>query len=192
MLVYVTALSADIAAGDESRGPPQAAGEIRIFDLPLSGWYWQIGPAPGQALRDMRTSLSLVGATLPPLGADAPRRPGDRDPHRLCHGTGRAAFCGSVEREVIIADDTTYTITLAGPSEEITADVRSFSIAITLTFALLGMALALSTLFQIRFGLLPLQRLRAALAGVRRGGGGGDRRGLSAVISRRSPRRSIC
>jgi signal transduction histidine kinase len=165
MLVYVTALSADVAAGDESRGA-QAAGDP-YFDLPLSGWYWQIA-RPGQALRDMRTSLSLVGATLPRLGAEAPEDP--ETGIRIGYITGPdERLLRVVEREVIIADDTTYTITVAGPSEEITSDVRSFTIAITLTFVLLGLALALSTLFQIRFGLRPLQRLRAALAGVRRG-----------------------
>ncbi len=165
MLVYVTALSADIAAGDESRGA-QAAGDP-YFDLPLSGWYWQIA-RPDQALRDMRTSLSLVGATLPPLGADAPEDP--ETGIRIGYATGPdERLLRVVEREVIIADDTTYTITVAGPSEEITSDVRAFTLAITLTFALLGLALALSTLFQIRFGLRPLQRLRGALVGVRRG-----------------------
>ncbi len=165
LLVYVTALSADLAADAESRGA-QAAGDP-FFDLPLSGWYWQIA-RPGEALRDMRTSLSLVGATLPSLNAAA-----ENDPES---GIRRGYATGPdnrklrvIERDIRIGEDTHYVISVAGPSDEIASDVRGFTVAISLTFALLGLALALSTLLQIRFGLSPLQRLRAALIGVRRG-----------------------
>lgn len=165
LLVYVTALSADIAAGDESRGA-QAAGDP-FFDLPLSGWYWQIAQ-PGAALRDIRTSLSLVGSTLPALGDDAEFDPESGIRRGYAQGPDQRAL-RLIERDIRIDNDTLYVISVAGPSDEIDADVRGFTLAISLTFAALGLALALSTLLQIRFGLSPLQRLRAALIGVRRG-----------------------
>ena len=40
--VYLRALVADVATPEENAGKfPQSIGE-RLFDLPLSGWYWQV------------------------------------------------------------------------------------------------------------------------------------------------------
>ena len=47
--------------------------------------------------------------------------------------------------------------------------MRRFTAALTITFALLGAALGATILFQIRFGLRPLLKLRGALAAIRRG-----------------------
>jgi signal transduction histidine kinase len=166
MLVYVTALAADLAEGEGGQRSAPAAGDP-YFDLPLSGWYWQISQ-PGQSLRDLRTSLSLIGSTLPALGEDA-----ERDPET---GIRRGYAPGPddrilriVERDISLRGGERFVIAVAGPDDEITYDVRSFTIAITITFGLLGLALALSTLLQIRFGLRPLKKLRTALVSVRGG-----------------------
>jgi signal transduction histidine kinase len=166
MLVYVTALAADLGTGGTEQRSTPAAGDP-YFDLPLSGWYWQISQ-PGQSLRDLRTSLSLIGSTLPALDERA-----ERDPET---GIRRGYAPGPddrilriVEREIILWSGDEFVISVAGPDDEITSDVRAFSIAIIVTFGLLGAALALSTLLQIRFGLRPLKRLRSALVSVRSG-----------------------
>lgn len=164
MLVYVTALAADLASGPEGARPD--AGDP-YFDLPLSGWYWQIA-SPGQALRDIRTSFSLIGATLPALGEDAQFDPETGVRRGYARGPDDREL-RVIERAIDLGEGGVQIVTVAGPSEEIAYDVRSFSIALAATFGLLGLALALSTLLQIRFGLQPLQRLRAALVGVRRG-----------------------
>jgi len=166
MLVYVTALAADLAAGENEQRAAPAAGDP-YFDLPLSGWYWQVSQ-PGQSLRDLRTSLSLIGSTLPALDATA-----EHDPET---GIRRGYAIGPddrmlriVERDITLGGEEEFVVAVAGPDDEIASDVRSFSIAITVTFGLLGIALALSTLLQIRFGLRPLKRLRTALISVRSG-----------------------
>ncbi|TVR09707.1 MAG: sensor histidine kinase [Salinarimonadaceae bacterium] len=164
MLVYVTALAADLAAGPE-QGRPDAGDPY--FDLPLSGWYWQIS-SPGQALRDISTSFSLIGATLPPLGEDAQVDPETGVRRGYARGPDDQEL-RVIERAIDLGEGGVQIITVAGPSEEIAYDVRSFSIALSATFGLLGLALALSTLLQIRFGLRPLRGLRGALVGVRRG-----------------------
>jgi signal transduction histidine kinase len=58
---------------------------------------------------------------------------------------------------------------VAGPADEIEGAVRDFIFALTVTFALLGLALGFTTLLQIRFGLRPLANLRAGLGAIRRG-----------------------
>jgi hypothetical protein len=64
--VYLRAMVADVAAPEESPDKfPQTVSEP-LFDLPLSGWYWQVtrldAPTP-----DVRSSRSLWDATLPHL-----------------------------------------------------------------------------------------------------------------------------
>src|SRR5262249_41094235 len=64
--VYLRTLVADVAAPEEDAGQvPQSVGAA-LFDLPLSGWYWQVArldaPTP-----DVRSSRSLWDATLPHL-----------------------------------------------------------------------------------------------------------------------------
>ena len=166
MLVYVTALTADLAAGGNEQRSAPAAGDP-YFDLPLSGWYWQVSQ-PGQSLRDIRTSLSLIGSTLPSLDSDAQHDPDTGI--RRGYATGPDdRMLRIIERDILLGSDEAFLIAVAGPDDEIAYDVRSFSIAIVVTFGLLGIALALSTLLQIRFGLRPLKRLRSALVSVRSG-----------------------
>ena len=64
--VYLRTLVADVAAPEENVDKfPQSIGEP-LFDLPLSGWYWQVtrldAPTP-----DVRSSRSLWDARLPHL-----------------------------------------------------------------------------------------------------------------------------
>src|SRR3954471_16379022 len=64
--VYLRSLVADVATPEENAGKfPQSIGEP-LFDLPLSGWYWQVtrldAPTP-----DVRSSRSLWDGALPHL-----------------------------------------------------------------------------------------------------------------------------
>src|SRR2546425_11416796 len=64
--VYLRTLVADVATPDENSGKfPQSIGEP-LFDLPLSGWYWQVTrlDAPTPAGRPARP---LWGRAPPPL-----------------------------------------------------------------------------------------------------------------------------
>src|ERR1700694_3415679 len=65
--VYLRTLVADVASPDEgSEKFPQSLGGP-LFELPLSGWYWQVTrldtPKPG-----VRASRSLWDSALPRLG----------------------------------------------------------------------------------------------------------------------------
>src|SRR5260370_36038833 len=64
--VYLRTLVADVASPDEGSDKfPQSLGEP-LFDLPLSGWYWQVtrldAPKP-----EVRASRSLWDSSLPGL-----------------------------------------------------------------------------------------------------------------------------
>src|SRR5262245_1926610 len=64
--VYLRTLVADVATPDEAGERfPQSLGEP-LFELPLSGWYWQVTRLdPSRA--EVRSSRSLWDSTLPHL-----------------------------------------------------------------------------------------------------------------------------
>lgn len=165
LLVYANTLASNLVApGDPDRdlGP---IGDPR-FELPLSGWYWQVA-RPNAKPREIRSSKSLFGGQLPSLTPDATERFG-----QIRRGYGKAPderAMRIIERDIDLGEDGRFIIRVAGPADEIDTDVRRFLVALTVTFLLLGMALGFSTLLQIRFGLQPLANLRSALGAIRRG-----------------------
>src|SRR4051812_5360139 len=167
LLVYATDLASDlVAAGNPDKRELGTLGDPR-FDLPLSGWYWQVGQ-PDARPRDIRSSRSLFGAELPALVP-----PGDNSRFGEIRKGYRQGpedrTLRILERDIDLGEEGRYIVRVAGPADEIRADVRRFTISLSTTFALLGIALGLSTLLQIRFGLGPLTRLRSALSSIRRG-----------------------
>ena len=165
--VYLKTLVADVAAPDEGEKFTQSLGEP-LFELPLSGWYWQVtklnAPKP-----DVRSSRSLWDGGLPhledqnvPTSADGTRKrfvPGPEDQRlRL------------VERTVDLGDDGRYLVAVAGDALEIEEETQSFDRAILVTLGVLAVVLLLTTMFQVRFGLAPLKRISDSLAAIRSGG----------------------
>jgi len=74
-----------------------------------------------------------------------------------------------VERNIDLGDDGKYLIVVAGDSSEIDEETRSFDRAISAIFALLTLALLVTTALQVRFGLAPLSRISQRLAAIRSG-----------------------
>jgi len=165
--VYLRTLVADVASPEEASGKfPQSLGDP-LFELPLSGWYWQVTRLdPGKT--DVRSSRSLWDGGLPHLqdrgvaaGTDGSREgyvDGPED-QRL-----RLA-----ERTIDLGDDGHYLVAVAGDAAEIADETRSFDQALIVTFAVLAAVLLLTTMFQVRFGLAPLKRITDSLAAIRSG-----------------------
>jgi signal transduction histidine kinase len=164
--VYLKTLVADVAAPEEGEKFSQSLGEP-LFELPLSGWYWQVtrlsAPKP-----ETRSSRSLWDAGLPnleelnvPTAADGTRKryvPGPEDQRlRL------------VERTVDLGEEGRYRIAVAGDALEIEDETQAFDRAIAITFGVLAIVLLLTTMFQVRFGLAPLKRISESLAAIRSG-----------------------
>ena len=165
--VYMRALAANFAdPGDDARSNLGQLGEV-MFELPLSGWYWQITPLDGDP-NDIRASRSLFAERLPKL-ADAGVEAG-------VGGTRKGYAVGPddrrlriVERIIDTGDKHHYLVQVAASPDEVEADIRSFNVALGLTLAILALALILSTVLQVRFGLRPLRRLGAGVAAIRQG-----------------------
>ncbi len=165
--VYIKELIADLAAPPETER--QAIGDLGEprFDLPLSGWYWQIIRLDGER-PTIRASRSLVGGQLPKL-LDQPIPPNARGIRESYISGPDDRSLRILEREIDVGEDGRFTVAVAAPSDELDADIRDFRFALTMTFVLLGLALVASTIVQVRFGLRPLARLRSAVGLVRTG-----------------------
>jgi signal transduction histidine kinase len=165
--VYLRTLVAEVAAPEESgERPPQSLGEP-LFELPLSGWYWQVTKL-NTAKPEVRSSRSLWDGGLP--------HPSDQDAPLAADGTRRTYVDGPedqrlrlIERTVDLGDDGRYLIGVAGDSQEIEEETRSFDRVLVVTFGTLIVALLLTTMFQVRFGLAPLKRISEGLAAIRGG-----------------------
>ena len=145
-----------------------AAGQIELarglgeprFTQPNSGWYWQISGPDGPILR----SRSLWDMTLSPRARE--------------DGAVRASeFSGPDGRNLRLAE---RTVTLpsfphrlrymvAAEDSEIDREVARFNKALIWSLASLGIGLIAAVLIQVRFGLIPLKRMRAALTDIRAG-----------------------
>jgi signal transduction histidine kinase len=167
--VYLGTLVADVASPEESSSEkfPQSIGEP-LFELPLSGWYWQVTrldtPKP-----EVHSSRSLWDSNLP-------RLPASKDALALSAGYQKGYAQGPedvrlrlVERNVDLGDDGRYLIEVAGNASDIDEEMLSFDRVIGATFAVLAGALLLTTALQVRFGLFPLKRISESLAAIRSG-----------------------
>src|SRR5271163_2471495 len=164
--VYLRTLVADVASPEEGADKfPQSIGEP-LFELPLSGWYWQVTRLDTKA-PEVHSSRSLWDSNLP-------RLPDDRSASAAEYRQGYAQGPEDqnlriVERNIDLGGDGRYLIAVAGDAAEIDDETNSFDRAIGITFAALTMALLLTTALQVRFGLLPLKRISESLAEIRSG-----------------------
>jgi signal transduction histidine kinase len=166
--VYLKTLVGAIAAQSDSAGAfrePDNIGEPR-FELPLSGWYWVVRRVSDNKV--MLTSNSLVGDVLV-LPSDAGIAPGpDKIAKAYLKGPDRQDL-RIVEREISFDDVTAYKLAVAGDAGDLNEDINAFSTRTALILALVGFGLVITTFFQVRLGLFPIERMRRALFAIRSG-----------------------
>jgi signal transduction histidine kinase len=165
--LYLRTLIAEVATPDDLADHQfQSLGEP-LFDLPLSGWYWQITREDTEK-HETRASRSLWDKKLPKLE--------DRGFPLTAAGVRQAYVDGPegqelrvVERPVDLGADGKFLISVAGDATEIFDETRAFDYYLFGTFAALTVGLLLTTIFQVRFGLAPLKRISDAIADIRSG-----------------------
>src|ERR1700692_1462281 len=165
--LYLRPLSAEPVS---PHNPParrfQSLGEP-LFELPLSGWYWQIARTDSEK-PELRASRSLWDKKLPRLEDQSV----DLTPAgiRLGYVEGpEGQSLRMVERPVDLGADGKYLVSVAGDASEIFDETRSFDYYLGGTFAALSIVLVLTTIFQVRFGLAPLKRISESIADIRSG-----------------------
>jgi signal transduction histidine kinase len=158
--------SGRVSLAGSADGPP--------FERMRHGWYWQV-TGPNNTVR----SASLAGADLdnpalreiderrpppPKKGPDAREerpRPADGigpDDEHL-HYRLKSVKIGAID----------VMIVASAPRRAVLGPLRAAMTTLGISLALLGLALVLAIVLQIRLGLRPLERLRQALTDVRTG-----------------------
>ena len=133
-----------------------------LFEKPYSGRYWQVESAGPILL----TSRSLWDSSLPMpvdiLGDGAIHR------HRLTGPAGQSLI--ALERGVRLPESAApLRITTAADVAELEGPLRRFGGTLAFSLAVLGLGLMAAVALQVRYGLRPLARLRAALGALRAG-----------------------
>lgn len=141
-----------------------------LFEVTHSGWYWQIKPLD-DADAPTLVSASLATARLP--------SPFERKFPSDVTGTRWMNVEGPNDEPTRIVEliDTVghedggprYSIIVAGPLDWLEELVGNFRNRLIIALSLAGVGLLAVTLFQIRFGLLPLRRVEQGLAAIRSG-----------------------
>ena len=182
--VYMRALVADIAS---SRDETTDAGQLAEpqFDLPFSGWYWQI-TRTDVSPPDIRASRSLFASRLPRLSAADPQP--DQDGRRRGNVVGPDKKpLRMLERVIDAGDQGRFLVQVAATTQSVDQQVTEFAIDLGVTFFVLALLLVVAMAIQAYFGLRPLRLLRRQVVAVRRGQAEAVS-GFFRARSRRSPR----
>ncbi len=133
-------------------------GDQRFFE-PNSGVYWQISGSGQETF----PSRSLWDRTLEVEGDHF-----DTEPHYYDSSQFPTEPLRMVERTVMLpGSETRWTFAVASATEELDAQIARIRSILVWSFAVLGLGLFLMTLLQIRYGLSPLRRVRAAIQNLR-------------------------
>ncbi|MCZ0737003.1 ATP-binding protein [Phreatobacter sp. AB_2022a] len=166
--VYVKLLIADVAgAADDPQIQIGANLGEPLFELPQSGWYWQVTRVDG-GRSDVRASRSLFEGRLPSLGpGPIPEGPTRSREGYVAGPTGQRLR--AVERTIELGEDGEFVVMVAGDADEITGAVSQFNLTLVVTLVLLGIGMVVAALLQVRVGLTPLKRLVGGLSAIRTG-----------------------
>lgn len=129
------------------------------FGQVYSGWYWQITPPAGRALR----SRSLWDGVIETVAGGAALHL-----RRAKGPNGEDLLIAERDLRLPGTDGVTHVL-IAGALDEIREGVRRFDLMLISALGLLGAGLAVAILIQVRFGLRPLRAMTADLDAVRNG-----------------------
>jgi signal transduction histidine kinase len=141
-----------------------------LFEDYHSGWYWQIKRV------DDETSTRLGSASLGGASLELPIKREIKPDANGARWMGSVGPVGEPIRMVEVIDSfdrsenaPKYSVVVAGPVDWLESRVANFLTRLAIALFLTGVGLVTVTLFQVRFGLLPLRRIEQGLADVRSG-----------------------
>ena len=160
---------------------PGPAGQVSLqgrftdprFERVYSGWYWQIAPDQKAApLSDTQISRSLFDHAIKITDSST------RNGLDWGHGDGpEGQHLRVVSQHVEFPitdtpqknDTRSYRFTVAGDSSQIDDEIARFNNTLVWSFVVFGLGLIGGIFIQVRVGLIPLRRVRNALARIRDG-----------------------
>jgi signal transduction histidine kinase len=141
-------------------------GDLR-FSIPRSGWYWSVTPVS----KDLTGELRSISMTGPIASPSVQKVPFNSDFQRHYTATGLAGEqIEAVESEFVL--DTKNRVArfrVIGNRSELDSDIARFDDKVYAYLALFGAGMIAINAIAILIGLRPLDRVRKALARVRKG-----------------------
>ena len=141
------------------------------YNVPNSGWYWQIKPEGQMPGGKVLISASLQGENLafPKSGFSEP----SGSSYAIADVEGLQGEEVRMFSKVITFGEgenaKKYRYIVTGNLSEADVTLRRFRSTLTLALSLLGVGLVVATLFQVRFGLRPLRAIERGLNDIRAG-----------------------
>ena len=173
LAAQLDALVAAVSVGPDGR--PRVSSRALSdpeFRRPLSGHYWQVTGADGR----MATSPSLWDTRLPPPpAAPASHRQGQVQVYAAMGPRGEEmrllarVVTPSEETRSSLNGATPLLVQVASTTAEAQEDIARTSRILLVVFTILGLGLVAGAAGQVLWALMPLRRLRRALAEVRDG-----------------------
>ena len=167
LLTVVAADSVDHSGND--LGDPKDVGEP-LFEIIHSGWYWQVTPIlPPDGQRRVSASLASEVIKLPSEMGIAPDSKGIRWGNVVGPLGERLRVAEMLYDHGDEANSRRYSFLVAASMGDVDRSIGNFRARLAISLALAGLGLIAVTLFQVRFGLLPLRAIERGLAAIRSG-----------------------
>ena len=132
------------------------------FEQPYSGWYWQVAGGNRPLLRSRSLWDRVLVIEDDVQATDTPWRSDEIGPQDQHLWVLRRALTFPGSHGV-------FQVAVAADINEMHAAIERFTETLALSLAVLGLGLIAAVIIQVRYGLLPLARLRGGLAAVRSG-----------------------
>lgn len=151
----------ELSLNGDADGPP--------FDLPAHGWYWEVsGPRNTLRARALGADgLNVSTLSLPPPPPPPPHR--TSPPPSPADGPGPNGQALHYRIQRLVIDGANIEIVATAPRAAVLGPLREAMTTLGLSLLVLGVALVLAIVLQVRLGLRPLDRLRQSIADVRAG-----------------------
>ena len=145
------------------------------FYNPFSGWYWQISStakppkalSSSRSLWDQRLKLGPTATSAIRMGyVTGPKQQSLRYAERV---VSLPAPDETEEGKKCVGADAEFRFMVAADLKDIEADIASFNNTLFWSIVILGAGLIGATIFQVQWGLAPLDRVSKSLANIREG-----------------------
>lgn len=166
LLAGISAIAAALDLDSATPRLTQPPADAR-YDIPLSGYYWQIDPGTGAA--PLRSASLWDFVLAPTLGE------GDSQRFERLDGPN-AETLSAMTRRINLptpSGEMSYLVTVAANRSIIDQSIEQFGTALAVSLTILGAALMAAAYFQVKLGLAPLDGLRTGIEAVRLGDSAG-------------------
>ena len=160
-------LLANVVVSDTGDPDLQAQLVDTRFELPLSGWYWQVVPVtPGGG--DLASPSLLEQRLVPPPGALDHRGEDKVASFYLSDSDGNGLR--AIEQVFKLPGSSKeFSFLVAGNFDELSDEVTAFRQGLIGSLVALAVGLLVAVFVQVRFGLRPLDRMQKSLSAIREG-----------------------